>query len=67
MFWIGMFIGAFVGIVAIGLVNMAHSDDEMCSDCRTHSQAIIRDLESQIAGLKSSKGKLGAALQRKWS
>jgi len=62
MFWLGLFIGAALGVLVMGyLRNSSHDDD--CRSCKAHYTGIIRDKEAEIHGLKSTKGKLGQELQ----
>jgi len=62
MFWIGLFIGFNLGFLAMGFLR-GSSHDEDCKSCKAYYVGIIRDKETEIHGLKSTKGKLGQELQ----
>ena len=61
MFWIGLFIGVSLGVLAMVFILNGKNDE--CADCKTYYAGIIRDKEAEIHGLKSTKGKLGQELQ----
>jgi hypothetical protein len=61
MFWIGLFIGVMVGVVTLGIFRYNRDDDE-CSCCRAEQRRVVDQLESQIHGLKSTRGALGKEL-----
>jgi hypothetical protein len=63
MFWIGMLIGTILGVLAIAIVSGSRRDDDGCRECKEYYMSIIRDKDSEIHGLKSTKGALAKELQ----
>jgi len=64
MFWIGLIIGLNLGVLALAIFRYYRQPDEdECSGCRAAQRRVVSELESQIHGLKSTKGKLGQELQ----
>ena len=62
MFWIGLFIGAALGVLAMGFLR-GSSHDTDCKSCKAYYVGVIREKEAEIHGLKSTKGKLGQEFQ----
>jgi len=64
MFLIGLFIGVNLGVVLACLwAHYRHPSDDECNGCRASQRRVVSQLEDQIHGLKSTKGKLGQELQ----
>ena len=64
MFWIGLIIGLNLGVLALGIFRYYRNPDENeCAGCRAAQRRVVSQLEDQIHGLKSTRGKLGQELQ----
>ena len=63
MFWIGLFIGVSLGVLAMGYLR-GSSHDTDCKSCKAYYMSIIRDKDSQIHGMKSTRGALGQKIQQ---
>ena len=61
-YFICLSIGACVGALVMAYMR-GSSHDEDCKSCKAYYMSIIRDKETEIHGLKSTKGKLGQELQ----
>lgn len=61
MFYLGFFLGLLAGMLIMDLYR--RKTDEECSACRRSFEDHITELNTQIHGLKSSKGALGKELQ----
>ena len=60
---LGLFAAYMAGIFTLGLFRYYWSDsDDECRLCRYNYKMVIRGLEDQIHGLKSTQGKLGSKL-----
>jgi hypothetical protein len=62
MFWIGLFIGVALGVLAMCFMRMSSHDTD-CKSCKAYYVGVIRDKDSQIHGLKSTKGALAKEIQ----
>jgi hypothetical protein len=64
MMWyiLGLFLAYMAGVFTLGMFRYYTSEDE-CANCRAAQRRVVSQLEDQIHGLKSTKGKLGQELQ----
>ena len=60
MFWIGLFTGFTLGVLALAIFRCGNSDE--CRECKAYYTAIIRERDETIHGLKSTKGKMANEL-----
>jgi hypothetical protein len=58
-FFLGLFIGAALGALGLGLCTMSRDNSE-CNACRAEQRRVVAGLEVLIHGLKSSNGKLAS-------
>ena len=56
-FIVGLFIGAALGALGLGLCAMSRDNSE-CTACRAEQRRVVAGLENMIHGLKSKNGKL---------
>ena len=64
MFWIGMFIGANLGAIAIAIFTAkSRVTDDECALCSKSYNEYIGDLERKLHGMRCSNGKLGKEIQ----
>jgi hypothetical protein len=57
-----LFIGACIGVLVMACVRSSSHDDD-CKSCKEYYMSIIRDKDSQIHGLKSTRGALAKEVQ----
>jgi hypothetical protein len=63
MFWIGLFTGFTLGVIALGIFRYSRNNDAECADCKAYYTSIIRERDAVIHGLKSTKGALAKEVQ----
>jgi hypothetical protein len=57
-----LFVGACIGVLAMAFIRGSSHDDD-CRSCKAYYAAIIRDKDSEIHGLKSTRGALAKEVQ----
>jgi hypothetical protein len=62
MFWLGLFMGVSLGVLAMGFLRGSSHDDD-CKACKAYYVGLLRDKDDVIHGLKSTRGKLGQKIQ----
>jgi hypothetical protein len=61
-YFICLSIGVCIGVLAMGFLRSS-SHDEDCKSCKAYYIGIIRDKDSEIHGLKSTRGALAKEVQ----